>query len=107
MVFGGSSASRRTEFNMGEGEGAMTSVKVHQAPGGNSSFSLGGDHPGYEAPQPKNRFYVAPVEDSAPSRPVTNQHHQSNFTIGGSQYGDYEPPRSAVGKARVQDFKSD
>jgi len=27
---------------------------VHQAPGGNSSFSLAGDHAGYEPPRPKN-----------------------------------------------------
>lgn len=107
MIFGGSSASRRTEFNMGEGEGSMTSVKVHQAPGGNSTFSLGCEHPGYEPPKPKNQTpFVVPQEEEVPSR-VVNQHHQTNFTIGGG-YGDYqEPPKSSHGKARVQDYKSD
>lgn len=108
MTFGGSSAARRTEFNMGEGTGAMTSVKVHQAPGGNSSFSLGGAHPGYEAPKPKNQtpFYTA-QDDDVPAARVVNQHHQSNFSIGGG-YGDYqEPPRSSHGKARPQEFKAD
>lgn len=107
MVFGGSTAHQRSEFNMGEGEGSFTSVKVHQAPGGNSSFSLGGDHPGYEAPKPKNQTpFIVPQEDTAPSK-VVNQHYQSNFSIGGG-YGDYqEPPKSSHGKARPQEFKAD
>ena len=83
----------------------MTSVKVHQAPGGNSTFSLGGEHPGYEAPKPRNLESYAPAQvDSSPSK-VVNQHHTSNFSLGG--YGDYEPPKSSYGKARVQEFKHD
>jgi len=90
---------------MGEGHGSTTSVWVHQAPGGNSSFSLAGDHWGYEPPQPKNvaPVYQAPVEEQ--SAKVVNQHYSSSLSFEG--YGDYEPPRSQYGKARVQEFKHD
>jgi hypothetical protein len=105
MVFGTGSGVRRTEFNLGEG-GAHTSVKVHHAPGGASSFSLAGDHRGYEPPKPKNQTPIwAPVDE--PQAKVPNQHYSTNFSIGGG-YGDYsEPPRSSHGKARVNESKHD
>ena len=53
QVFGWSSAAKRTEFNLGAGNGSQTSIKVHQAPGGNSNFSFGDDK-GFEPVVPRN-----------------------------------------------------
>ena len=64
-VFGARSSKQRTEFNMGEGAGSLTSVKVHHAPGGASNFSLG-DDTSAQAIKPKNQtpFYNdAPAHD--------------------------------------------
>ena len=70
---------------MGEGAGSLTSVKVHQAPGGNSNISLTSDSTWHG--EAKTRAPYMPPPEEAPI-PVKNQHHSTNFNFMGQDGTD-------------------
>ena len=100
-TFGARSGHQRTEFNIGQSSGSSTSVKVHHAPGGKSSLTLGGDAPGgFEKPKNQTPFYT---EAPAHEYKVKNQHHSSNFNItGGYEPQTQQRPPTGSGKARFE-----
>lgn len=65
-------SNHRTENDIGENK--KTSVKVHQGPGGNSSFSFGWGNDGVQAPphQGGRRMYNQPQGQTSSNR---NQHN--------------------------------
>ena len=67
----------RTQHNIGGEGGPLTSVKVHQAPGGNSNFAISSDSQWTGQAKNQTPFHHSPEK----VEPAKNQHHQSSFSF--------------------------